>query len=91
MNRIIAIVLAAGVALGTASVAEARDGCGVGFFRGPAGRCRPFVGQRGYAGPRGYVVAPGLVIGRYYTNRGYWDGRRYYAQRYRRNGDWRYR
>jgi len=78
MNRIITLALAA------ASAADARVGCGRGYFRGPAGHCRPMRG-----GP--VVVAPGLVIGGFYPHRGYWDGRRYYERRERWHGGWRYR
>ncbi len=95
MNKILAWTLAATVALGTVSAAEARDGCGRGFFRGPAGHCRPLGGGYGGGGYRpgygGVVIAPGLTIGHYYGNRGYWDGRRYYQHRYRHNNGWRYR
>ena len=84
MKTMLALALAAGVAIAAAAPAAARDGCGGGFHRGPAGHCRP---NRG-----GYIVAPGRpVIGVYYGNRGYWDGRRYYQRRYRHHGDWRYR
>ncbi len=84
MNKFLAIALAAAtLAAGTA--AEARDGCGRGFFRGPAGHCRP-MGGRGPA-----FVAPGVVVGGFYPGRGYWDGRRYYANRYHYRGGWRYR
>jgi hypothetical protein len=31
------------------------------------------------------------VIGRNYPGRGYWDGHRYYQNRYRHHGGWRYR
>lgn len=84
MNKILAIALAAGVTLAAASAAEARDGCGAGYFRGAYGHCRP---MRGGA----VVVAPGLVIGNFYGGRGYWDGRRYWERRERWHGGWRYR
>lgn len=82
MNRILAIALAAAtLAAGTA--AEARDGCGRGFFRGPYGHCRP---ERG-----GVIVAPGVVVGGFYPGRGYWDGHRYWQHREHWRGGWRYR
>jgi len=43
----------------------------------------------GYYGP-GYV-GPAPVIGVYYSNRGWWDGHRYWAHRYAWHGGWRYR
>jgi hypothetical protein len=86
MKKLIAAALAIGVVAGTATVAEARDGCGRGAYRGPYGHCRPI-------GPGGAVVVVprGPVIGTFYPGRGYWDGRRYYAHRYRHHGGWRYR
>lgn len=84
MKVLLAIALAAGVTLTAAAPAAARDGCGAGAHRGPAGYCRP---NRG-----GYAVYPGRpAIGVYYTNRGYWNGHRYYHNRYRHHGGWRYR
>ena len=83
MNRIIAAALLAGVTIGGASAANAAEGCGRGFHRGPAGRCRPNGGP--------VVVGPGLVVGRFYAGRGYWDGRRYWQNRYRYRNEWRYR
>lgn len=44
-----------------------------------------------YRGGGGIRIAPGLIIGRFYNGRGYWDGRRYYQNRYRHHGGWRYR
>jgi hypothetical protein len=87
MKRFLAIALLAGATL-TATAAEARDGCGRGGWRGPAGHCRYDRGP-GVRGP--VVVAPGLVIGNYYRGRGYWDGHRYWRNRYRHHGGWRYR
>lgn len=89
MKNLLAAALLAGAATLGATVAatpaEARDGCGRGAHRGPAGYCRPNVN-------RAYVAPGRLVIGRYYGNRGYWDGRRYWQHRYRhRSGGWRYR
>jgi len=85
MKLLIAAALSVGVAFTAIPAAEARQGCGAGYHRGPAGRCRP------NANARSVVVVPRLVVGRYYPNRGYWDGRRYYRQRIRQNNGWRYR
>ncbi len=85
MNRIITLAAIAGIALGTATIAEARDGCGGGFHRGPYGHCRPNDGR----GP--VVVVPRIVVGGFYPGRGYWDGHRYWANRYRHHDGWRYR
>lgn len=88
MRKIIALTLAVSVALGAASVADARDGCGRGFFRGPYGHCRPFRAPA--YGPG--IIAPGLIIGNFYGGRGYWDGHRYWQHRDRDDrGGWRYR
>jgi hypothetical protein len=85
MKKILAIALAAGVALTAVSPALARDGCGPGGHRGPAGHCRPngdrYVGR----GP------DRLIVGNFYGGRGYWDGRRYYQHRERHRDGWRYR
>ena len=62
MNRIIAAALLAGVTIGGATGADARDGCGPGGHRGPYGHCRP---------NRGPVVGPALVVGNFYEGRGY--------------------
>lgn len=84
MKTVITLALAAGIALGTATIAEARQGCGGGYHRGPHGRCVP------NAGP-GVVVTPrGLIVGNFYTGRGYWDGHRYYKHRARHHAGWRY-
>lgn len=88
MKTLVAIAVAVGVMAGTASVAEARDGCGRGMFRGPGGHCRVIRGP----GPGAVVVLPGRpVVGNFYAGRGYWDGRRYYQHRERRGNRWRYR
>ena len=90
MKNLLAAALLAGAATLGATVAtspaSAAEGCGRGYHRGPAGHCRPNIGNRGYG-------VPGrLVIGTYYGGRGYWDGRRYWQHRYRhREGGWRYR
>jgi hypothetical protein len=86
MKKYLAFALAAGVALTAVSPADARQGCGPGFHRGPYGHCRPNRDGRGVA-----VVAPGLVIGNFYDGRGYWDGRRYWQHRERWHRGWRYR
>jgi hypothetical protein len=87
MRKILLALVAAATALTVASPALAREGCGRNFHRGPYGRCLP---NRGPA-----YVTPGptvrLVIGRNYPGRGYWDGHRYYQNRYRHHGGWRYR
>lgn len=85
MKKLFAVALLAGAAMLGTTAADAREGCGRGSHRGPAGHCRSE-----YRG-RGVVIAPGLTIGRFYNGRGYWDGRRYYQNRYRHGGGWRYR
>ena len=87
MKALLAIALAAGATLVASSPADARQGCGHGFHRGPYGHCRPNHGTRVVA------VAPGgaLIIGNYYSGRGYWDGRRYWHHRTRWHNGWRYR
>ena len=84
-KAVLVLALAASTAIGLASAADARDGCGRGFFRGPAGRCRPMRGEMVVAGPGVYRV------GIFYPNRGYWDGRRFWRHRERWHGGWRYR
>jgi len=84
MRKLLLATLTASAALISITPAEARDGCGPGGHRGPAGYCRP---NRG--GP--VVVAPGVRIGVFYPGRGYWDGRRYWWHRDRWHGGWRYR
>ena len=81
MKKILAFALAAGVAVAVAAPADARDGCGRGFHRGPYGHCRPNRDR--------VVIAPGLVIGNFYRGKGYWDGRRYWQSRYRWRNGWR--
>ncbi len=86
MKTFPAFAIAATLLAGTASVAQARDGCGNGYYRGPHGNCR-IIG-----GPEPVVVVPGrLIIGNYYHGRGYWDGHRYWQNRYRHHNEWRYR
>lgn len=86
MKKLIFAALAAG-AVFTATAAEAAQGCGPGFHRGPYGHCRP---NRGPAPVAGIAVGP-LVIGTFYPGHGYWDGHRYWAHRERWHGGWRYR
>ena len=83
MKSLIVAGLAAGAALLAISPAEARQGCGPGYHRGPAGHCRPNMRPG----------RPALVVGHYYHGQGYWDGNRYWRHRYRDHGrgDWRYR
>lgn len=83
MKKLLLIALAAGAALTAVSPADARQGCGPGFHRGPYGGCRP---------NRGPVIVERVpVVGVFYAGRGYWDGRRYWWHRYRWHGGWRYR
>lgn len=84
MTKAILGIVAVAAVLGTASAAEAAQGCGEGWHRGPYGHCRP------NAGP--VVVAPGPVVaGVFYPGRGWWDGHRYWWHRDRWHGGWRYR
>jgi hypothetical protein len=78
------LLTVAGTAL-TATAAEARDGCHRGYER-HYGRCVPIRGGWD-RGDRHQV----WVVGRYYNGRGWWDGRRWYQNRYRHHGGWRYR
>lgn len=83
-KTLIVAALAAGAALAALAPANAAQGCGPGFHRGPYGRCHPNGGP--------VVVVPrGPAVGVFYPGRGYWDGRRYWPNRYRYNGGWRYR
>lgn len=84
MKKLLLIALAAGAAMTAVAPAEARQGCGGGFHRGPYGHCRP---NRG----RGVVVVREPRIGVFYPGRGYWYGNRYWQHRYQRHGGWRYR
>jgi hypothetical protein len=82
MKNVLVAALIASAAMAVPSVAQARDGCGAGFFRGAHGRC--------------YRVKPAVVVARpvigiYYANRGYWHNNRYWKVRYRHRGGWRYR
>lgn len=85
LKKLLLVAVAAG-AVTAVSPAEAAQGCGPGFHRGPYGHCRP------NGGPGPVVAGPGvLVVGNYYGGRGYWDGRRYWQHRDRWHGGWRYR
>lgn len=88
------IVLAALVAVGAFAAvppADARQGCGIGFHRGPYGGCRPNL-RRGPVVRGPVVIVPAApAVGVFYRGRGWWDGRRYRANRYRWHGGWRYR
>jgi hypothetical protein len=84
MRKLVLVMFAVAAAMSTITPADARQGCGVGFHRGPRGFCRPNRGP--------VIVAPGVpVIGVYRPGRGYWDGRRYWGHRYWHDGGWRYR
>jgi hypothetical protein len=82
MKKIIMVALLATAAVGIGSSANARDGCGEGFHRGPYGHCRPNGGGA-------VVVGPSLGV--FYAGRGYWDGHRYWMHRDHWHGGWRYR
>jgi hypothetical protein len=82
MKTVLLIATAAAMALGSVAPAQARQGCGPGFHRGPYGGCQPNGGPA-------LVVAP--TIGVFYAGRGYWDGHRYWAHREHWHGGWRYR
>ncbi|MGO7119451.1 GCG_CRPN prefix-to-repeats domain-containing protein [Rhizobium leguminosarum] len=86
MKRLLLIAFTSVAAL-TAVVpaAEARQGCGLGFHRGPYGGCRP------NRAPGGVVVVPaGPRVGIFHEGRGYWDGHRYWAHRTQMHHGWRY-
>lgn len=94
VRKYLLIAMAVGTMAATAAIptAQAREGCGPGFHRGPYGHCRPNGPRRGPAGVAvGVPGGPALVIGNFYEGRGYWDGRRYWRHRERWNGHWRYR
>lgn len=80
MKIMLIAALAAGTALAATAPADARQGCGADFHRGPYGRCLPNRGP-----------GAAVVIGRFYPGQGYWDGNRYWGHRDRRHGGWRYR
>ena len=80
MKVMTVIGLATVLALGAASTAQARQGCGVGFHRNFHGRCVPNRGMH-----------QTWIVGRYYPHRGYWYGGRWYHHRYHGPHGWRYR
>ena len=83
MRRFLLAGLAVGALLSSTTPAMARQGCGLGFHRGPYGGCRP---------NRGPGYGPGRpAIGVFYPGRGYWYRDRYWAHRYRWRNGWRYR
>ena len=84
MKKMMLVLLSAGAALTIASTAQAAQGCGIGFHRGPYGGCRANIGP-------GPVVVGGPAYGAFYPGRGYWDGHRYWGNRYRWHGGWRFR
>lgn len=84
MKNFVTLALTAGIALSTAGVAEARQGCGAGYHAGPHGRCIANAGNRVVVTPRG------LIVGNFYAGRGYWDGHRYFKHRPRNHNGWRY-
>ena len=82
MKKMMLVLLGASAAVSVAGAAQAAGGCGPGFHRGPYGGCRANYGPRPVAGP---------ALGVFYPGRGYWDGHRYWANRYAWRGGWRYR
>jgi hypothetical protein len=86
MKTFLMTAVALGATIAAAAPAEAAGGCGAGFHRGPYGGCRPNRPVAVRPAP-----APVLVVGRYYPGRGYWYRNRYWANRYRYHGYWRYR
>lgn len=84
MKTLVFAAAAMGATVVAAMPAEARQGCGLGFHRGHYGRCVP---NRG----RSVVVVGGPRVGVFYPGRGYWYSNRYWANRYRWHGGWRYR
>ncbi|WP_082222313.1 GCG_CRPN prefix-to-repeats domain-containing protein [Mesorhizobium loti] len=84
MRKIILGIAAASAMLALTPAAYAAQGCGVGWHRGPYGRCHP---NRGPV----LIVPGGPVVGVFYPHRGWWDGHRYWANRHHWHGGWRYR
>ena len=80
MKTLAIALMSAGVALSAVPAAQAAQGCGPGFHRGPYDGCRP-----------NFAPGPGPAFGVFYPGRGYWDGHRYWGHRYRYGGGWRYR
>jgi hypothetical protein len=84
MKKLVLAIVAVGTLFGTVSAANAAQGCGAGWHRGPYGRCHPNRGP--------VAVVPGPVtVGVFYRHRGWWDGHRYWWHRERWHGSWRYR
>jgi len=81
MKKLILASLVASAAVMAIAPAEAAQGCGGGFHRGPYGGCRP----------NGPVFVGGARVGVFYPGRGYWYGGRYWGHRYGWHGGWRYR
>jgi hypothetical protein len=81
MKALAVLGLATVIAIGSASAADARQGCGAGFHRNMRGRCVPNMRQR----------AEVFVVGRYYPGRGYWYDGGWWHHRYRHHNIWRYR
>ncbi|VVT16767.1 conserved exported hypothetical protein [Sphingomonas sp. EC-HK361] len=72
MKKLLLLAVAMGTTVGSASVADARQGCGVGFHRGPRGHC---VVNRAGGFYRGYGWWDGR---RYWQHRYRWhNGWRY--------------
>ena len=84
MKKLIFAALAAGTMFAALAPAEAAQGCGPGYHRGPYGHCRP-------NGPAAAIGVGPLVIGTFYRGHGYWDGHRYWAHRDHWRRGWRYR
>ena len=81
MKALTVLCLATVLAIGAASSADARQGCGLGFHRNFHGRCVPNMRQ----------TREVFVVGRYYPGRGYWYNGRWWHHRYRHHDMWRYR
>jgi hypothetical protein len=76
---------AMGALLTLSAPAQAHDGCGQGFSRGPHGNCHA-DGYRPGPAPVAYVD------GRFYEGHGYYYHNHWYHDRYRHHdGSWRYR
>jgi hypothetical protein len=85
MKVLLLSAAAIGAAMVVSAPAQARDGCGHGYYRGPHGHCHA-EGYRTGPAPAGYVD------GRYYHGHGYLYHNRWYRERYRwHDGGWRYR
>ncbi|WP_428332429.1 GCG_CRPN prefix-to-repeats domain-containing protein [Novosphingobium sp.] len=91
MKKSLFAAIAVGAILMVNAPAEARDGCGPGAHRGPAGFCRPNGPGPVIVGPGPVVVGPAVRVGVFYPGHGYWDGNRYWAHRTWWHHGWRYR